>query len=340
MHLPWLLLVLASGLACPGCDEGAPAGAPSLPPGPDGPGGRYFTGPMFFDRVVTDAPVSPASSTWIAGLRAAGGWGGGDRLLIDTSLTVLVADASTPRRTFEKAAPYFYEPDCDHAPVPLPAGGNLEGEDGYACERQGDCHLIVHDPARGELHELWKADLAGTVLSGGCLAVWHAGRTYAEVLRGDQCASADGAGFPIAPLLFTADEVAAGVIPHAIRFVLPNDRIQRAFVRPATHGTETTGAPDAPPYGVHLRLRADYPLDTLPGPGAVVVARALQTYGMYLADGGDIALTAQADITGGTGGARWAGLLDANALARLRVEDFEVVDHGEPLALTFHCDRS
>jgi len=175
------------------------------------------------------------------------------------------------------------------------------------------------------------------VLSGGCLAVWQAGRTYDEALRGDQCASADGAGFPIAPLLFTADEVAAGVIPHAIRFVLPNDRIQRAFVRPATHGTETTGAPDAPPYGVALRRRADYPLGTLPGPGAVVVARALQTYGMYLADGGDIALTAQADTAGG---ARWAGLLAADALARLRVEDFVVVDHGEPLALTFHCDRS
>ena len=91
---------------------------------------------------------------------------------------------------------------------------------------------------------------------------------------------------------------------------------------------------------MHLRLRADSPLGRLPGPGAVVVARALQTYGMYLADGGDIALTAQADRTGGTGGARWAGLLAADALAVLRVEDFEVVDHGEPLALTFHCDRS
>ena len=167
--------------------------------------------------------------------------------------------------------------------------------------------------------------------------MWYANRTYGEALRGDQCASADGAGFPIAPLLFTADEVAAGVIPHAIRFVLPNDRIQRGFVRPATHGTETTGAPDAPPYGVHLRLRADYPLDALPGPGAVVVARALQTYGMYLADGGEVALTAQADSSGED---RWAGLLAEDALAGLRIEDFEVVDHGEPLPLTFHCKRS
>ena len=105
MHLSRLVLALACGLAWPGCDEGTPAGASSFPAGPDGPGGPYFAALMVFDRVVTDAPVSPASTTWIAGQRAAGGWGGGDRLLIDTSLTVLVADAHTPLRTFEKAAP-------------------------------------------------------------------------------------------------------------------------------------------------------------------------------------------------------------------------------------------
>ena len=41
----------------------------------------------------------------------------------------------------------FFEPDCDLEPVPVPAGGALEGEDGYACESDGDCHLIsVHRP--------------------------------------------------------------------------------------------------------------------------------------------------------------------------------------------------
>jgi len=79
--------------------------------------------------------------------------------------------------------------------------------------------------------------------------------------RGDQCTSADAAGFPIAPLLFTADEVAAGEIAHAIRFILPNNRVRaRSMVRPATHGTNTTGDANAPPYGVHFRLRADFRL--------------------------------------------------------------------------------
>ena len=155
--------------------------------------------------------------------------------------------------------------------------------------------------------------------------------------RGLQCTSADAAGFPIAPLLFTADEVAAGEIPHAIRFILPNNRPKRGFVPPATHGTNTTGDANAPYYGVHLRLRADYPLDTLPNEGARVVARALQRYGMYHADGGNIALTAQSDRYTT---AKWDGLLAPRDLSALQVEDFDVIDHGAPIALTFDCVRN
>src|SRR6185369_15357636 len=112
------------------------------------------------------------------------------------------------------------------------------------------------------LYEMWRADVIGpgpaaSDFPGGCMAVWDLRNTYLENGRGQDCTSADGAGFPIAPLLFSADEVAAGHIDHAIRFILPNDRVQRSYVRPATHGTNTTGGRGAPSYGVHLRLRAD-----------------------------------------------------------------------------------
>src|SRR5262249_29496002 len=171
---------------------------------------------------------------------------------------------------------------------------------------------------------------------GGCLAVWSLGGPYTDTLRGDQCTSADAAGYPISPLLFTADEVKAGHIDHAIRFILPNDRVRRGFVRPATHGTSTTGGTNAPYYGVHLRLRADYPVDSLPSEGGKVVARALQKYGMYHADGGNIALTAQSDRYTT---AKWAGLLDAHDLGALTVDDFEVIDHGAAITLTGDCAR-
>ena len=122
-----------------------------------------------------------------------------------------------------------------------------------------------------------------------------------------QCTSADAAGFPIAPLLFTADEVAAGHIDHAIRFILPNNRVKRGFVRAGDARRRTRpAARTRRAYGVHLRLRADYPIDSLPSEGAKVVARAMQKYGMYHADGGNIALTAQSDRHTT---AKWAGLL-------------------------------
>jgi serine/threonine-protein kinase len=87
---------------------------------------------------------------------------------------------------------------------------------------------------------------------------------------------------------------------------------------------------------VHLRLKASYPVESLPTEGARVVARAMQMYGMYHADGGEYALTAEADTYTTT---KWAGLLGETDLDALRVEDFEVVDHGAPRPLTFHCDR-
>jgi serine/threonine-protein kinase len=321
------LVAIAMLIGCDGED----------PSGPDfgSTGGPYFTTPMFFNQDVSGLAKASNSDATIAALRAAGGWGNNDTFQIDFSIDVLGADGSTPKRAFTKTGD-FYSPDCDDVPVPVPTGGNVEGEDGYACTGDGDCHLIVHDRDGGMLYEMWRADIDGNTFNGGCLAAWNTRMAYGETLRGEQCTSADAAGFPIAPLLFTADEVAAGEIDHAIRFILPNNRVKRGYVRPATHGTNTTGGANAPAYGVHFRLRADYPIDSLPSEGAKVVARALQKYGMYHADGGNIALTAQSDRHTT---AKWAGLLTPQALSALDVEDFDVIDHGSMITLTLDCER-
>lgn len=319
-----------------GPDGGAPGGGGSS----DGSGvtnpagtGPYFTQPMFFNRDVSTAPKAANSASLLSSLAGAGGWGTG-RMQIDFAIDVLRSDASTPLRTFTPTDE-FYSPDCDHVPMPVPAGGNVEDESGYACTGDGDCHLIVYDQTGHNLYEMWRANITST-FQGGCLAVWNTAKTYGDTLRGDQCTSADAAGFPIAPLLFTADEVAAGHIDHAIRFILPNNRVKRGFVRPATHGTATSGSANAPAYGVHLRLRADYPIDSLPSAGAKVVARAMQKYGMYHADGGNIALTAQSDRHTT---AKWSGLLGPLDLQALKVTDFEVIDHGAMVPLTYDCQR-
>ncbi len=319
--------------AGPDFDAG-PTGTDSGPPAGDG---HYFPAGSFITEDVSGVAPADYSDAVIRSLRAAGGWGNGDTFQIDFSMEVLRADASTPRMDFTESGDFF-SPDCDHVPIPVPVGGRLEGESGYRCDGDGDCHLIVFAPFENRLYEMWRANITSSGFAGGCLAVWDTSRVYGDTGRGDQCTSADAAGFPIAPLLFTADEVAAGEIAHAIRFILPNDRVRmRQYVRPATHGTNTSGDADAPPYGVHFRLRADFPLETLPNDAARTVARALMRYGMFHADGGNIALTAQSDSETT---ATWDGLLGSRDLRALAVEDFEVIHHSAPIDVTFDCRRT
>jgi hypothetical protein len=146
-------------------------------------------------------------------------------------------------------------------------------------------------------------------------------------------------------MLFTADEVAAGHIDHAIRFILPNARIRdgKNYVHPATHtgvNTATTTRPDAPPYGVHFRLSAAFDLTKLPSAGAQVVAKAMQKYGMFLSDGGNIALTA-ADDRFTT--AKWTDAdvdVDPKAMSSIQVTDFEVVNLGTLITTGDNCIRN
>jgi hypothetical protein len=186
---------------------------------------------------------------------------------------------------------------------------------------------------------MWRANIVGGNFDGGCLAVWDLTRDYVPHGRGEGCTSADAGGFPMTALLFDADEVAAGSIDHAIRFILPNDRIgKNEYVHPATHSTfasVSTTAPGSPPYGARLRLRADYPVDGLPSTGAKVVARAMQKYGMLLSDGGNIALTATSDQFTTH---KWSGVLGASDLSALLVTDFEMVDGGARIPYTQGSD--
>lgn len=317
---------------------GCGSGSPPAPAPPAGSGGPLFTGDVPWNRSVEAAALAPESAAMLAALQAAGGWGLG-QLRVDFSLAVLTAGAATPLAPFAAKAGYF-TPDCDPlTSFPLPVGGALEGEAGYGCSGGGDCHLLVVDRARATLWEAWDTEASDGTVRATCAVTWDLARAYPADLRGDQCTSADAAGLPVAALLFDADEVASGAIDHAIRFILPNARMAAGrYVRPATHAGAPSGAADLPPYGSRLRLRADYPLASLPNEASRVVARALQRYGMILADGGTIALTA-ADDRFTT--AKWATLgFDSRSLVALQVSDFQVVEAGPALPLTYDCVRN
>ena len=67
------------------------------------------------------------------------------------------------------------------------------------------------------------------------------------------------------------------------------------------------------------------------------MARAMQRYGMLLADGGNVALTAQSDRYTT---AKWSFLLGARDLDSLKPSDFEMVAAGPRIPLTYDCVRN
>jgi hypothetical protein len=362
MRLAALLAVAV--LASAACSSGAGAGADAGGRGgsasggagggvANGTGGAGVTGALFqqpepWTKDVSALPKDARSDAILAALVAKGGWGGG-KLQIDFSIPLFTANAATPRQTITApAGGYCYGgPDCDPVPLqmPLPANGNAEGSADYTCDTsyntdgQGDCHILVVETAEKKLYELYNATKAGSALTALGAFVWDLTKAYPPNLRGDQCTSADAAGFPIAALLPTADEVAAGSVAHALRFILPNDHMKKlAYVHPATHaGAPSNTDANAPPYGVRLRLEAAFD-ETPYSAGEKVILHAMKTYGMLLSDGGTIALTFADDRTTA---AKWATVgVDAQSFAAITVDDFEVVDLSPEIALTDDCVRN
>ena len=303
-----------------------------------------FEQPHAWNKDVSALAPSGRSTAIITALQGFGGWGNGNKLQTDFALSLLSADSTTPRRTIT-AAPggYCYGgPDCDAVPLqmPIPLNGNTEGSPTYTCDTTNqDCHVLVVERTERKLYELYNATAAGGNFTALGAFMWDLTKQYGEVLRGDQCTSADAAGLPIAALLPTADEVAAGEVPHALRFILPNARMKAAvYVRPATHaGGPSSADANAPPYGVRFRLKASFN-ETPFSAGAKVILHALKKYGMILSDGGNIALTFADDRLSV---AKWATLnITSQTFNTLAVSDFEVVDLGLEIPLTFNCVRA
>lgn len=298
-------------------------------------GRGIFSGGSWINRSVVNAARSPDSDAIVRFLETS--HRGPGKFQVDFSLVLLEAERSTQRQTF-KRSPGHELPDCDITPVPLPAKGRLQGERGYACEGDGDCHLLVLERQECRLYEMSRANVRGNSFQGGCLAVWNLAEPYPAKGRGEGCSSAGGAGLPIAPLLFNPDDLARGEITHALRFALPSTLIRRlAYVAPGTHSTKSTEGPDnAPPYGALFRLRPEIDLGSYK-PAARVVLDALQNYGMYLADEDNVTFSAASDAMSVL---KWSDVaFGPNDLAELRWTDFEVVDAGEPRVWQGQCAR-
>jgi hypothetical protein len=201
---------------------------------------------------------------------------------------------------------FRYAGESDRGPYPISARPRIEGG--------SDRHVLLVQRGTCKLYELFAAARgAGGSWSAGSGAIFdlRSGR-----LRPRGWTSADAAGLPILPGLARYDELARGEIRHALRFTVA--RTRNAFVFPARHFASSLSDPDLPAMGQRLRLKAAFRTAGLPEQ-ARVVARALQRYGMLVADNGSNWFVS------GAPDPRWDND-DLRALGRLRGSDFEVVD--------------
>jgi hypothetical protein len=306
-------------------------------------GKGLFTQPQPWTKDVSALSPSSESGAIIAALKALGGWGSGS-FRTDDSLVLLEAKDSDPRVNVAEGADY-YTPDCETLPaaIPLPTTGSIEGEQGYQCTQDGDCHLLLVARNEHKLYELYQANRssASGPIQTTCLVTWDLNKAYPDTLRGEQCTSSDAAGLPVAALTPTADEVFAGEVPHALRFILPNARMAKGvYVHPATHaGAPSSTNTSAPPYGVRFRLKQSFDENKIPSQGGKVLAQALKKYGMILSDGGNIPITIASDKFSQH---KWSevGITNNQALSALTPDDFEVVDLGPRITLTYDCVRN
>jgi hypothetical protein len=180
---------------------------------------------------------------------------------------------------------------------------------------QGDRHILLVDRDHGLLFEIYAARFSAGAWSAGSGAIFD---FASNARRPEGWTSADAAGLAILPGLVRADEVFdAGEITHALRFTV---RGTKGYIYPASHdATSGPGGDERPPLGLRVRLKPTVDPDTFAAPAAVII-RAMQKYGLMLADNGSDWFVS------GAPDPRWDDELMHDEFARITGDDFEVVE--------------
>ncbi|HZV77908.1 MAG TPA: hypothetical protein VFF63_09150 [Candidatus Babeliales bacterium] len=173
---------------------------------------------------------------------------------------------------------FGYASQSNPGPYPIPPNAQIEG----GRHSTGDRHVLVLQQGVCKLYEMWDA----YPINGG--KRWRAGsgalfHLDSNKLRPNGWTSADAAGLPILPALVKCAEVQAGVINHALRVTF--QETQAGYIHPATHYASDSRAKSLPPMGLRFRMKASYDISQITGQ-AHVVAVAMKTYGMFVADNG------------------------------------------------------
>jgi hypothetical protein len=207
-----------------------------------------------------------------------------------------------------------YGSESDPGPYPIPLSAPVEGNGA------GDSHVLAVDIDNKILYELYNASVGNYEWEASGGAIWD---LKINDTRPEGWTSADAAGLPILPVLVRYDEVAKGIIDHAIRFTLSKSKITRGYISPASHLVSGTNSNEAAPtpMGMRLRLKSGYDISGFSVANQVIL-NAMKNYGLILADiGSDLYITGAPDE-------RWDND-DLNQLKNVKATDFEVVQMGD-----------
>lgn len=331
----FLLLASAAFAQCPAAlpVQGA------APPGPL----PLFPADNWWNTDISAAPVDPASANYIAFINNGGtrklhpDFGGeespGSTAIYGFPYAVVDGTQAKQAVTFD----YWDESDgvdynttlgVPFYPIPTQAITQAHwiegGARGTVDDRSdSDRHLLIIDCENRRLYELYN------VWYSQAEARWYGGSgAYFDLTRNDRrpegWTSADAAGLAIFPGLVRYDEAAdpaVSEIRHAFRVTV---RASNGHVYPASHTAGSTSG--ALPMGARLRLKssvngADPALRTS-DPAARKIFRAMQKYGLIVADNGsDMYISGTFDV-------RWNNDVLNPAFGTLTANDFEVVKLG------------
>ena len=271
-----------------------------------------FPADNIWNRDISSLPVHRNSANFIASIgltsHVHADFGAGLYNGAPIGIPYIVVPGSQP----SVPVSFTYAGESNPGPYPLPSNAPIEG----GSQSSGDRHVIVIDSGTCRLYEMY----AGYPQSNGS---WKAGSgavwsLNSDSLRPSSWTSADAAGLPILPGLLRYDEIASGVINHALRFTV--DSTQSAFLWPARHEASSSANPNLPPMGLRLRLKVNVNISSFSRTNQIILT-ALKRYGMIVADNGS------SWYISGAPDNRWNND-DLHMLGTIPGSDFEAIDES------------
>jgi hypothetical protein len=266
-----------------------------------------------FNTRIDTLPVHRLSAGWVGqtlGIGAVGVsfWNSLGVNVIDN--TVAVTNATFYYTTALNGLPFQF--------APPPVRKRESGAE--TIDEVNDHHLISVNRQTCRFYESYQDGLGadGTSAQSGYT---YSANSYTQPSGG----TTDAAGLPLAPLLLHVSEIEAGSVKHALRFTSCTGCIGNAFLWPATYSTGPITGNAAAPMGSRWRLKSSFEVSGFSAK-AQVVLRALQRYGMILADIGFInQIDTSSDVN--TDPEVVSALAEIGA-ARIIASDFDVIDES------------